>query len=110
MFKRPAKALIRLRIWAGRSEPLLVAHTTLLEISCRSSFYKGNQRQNYALRINLSLTGATALCPWARHFVLCLILFKPRKTSPDMTVKLLTERKESNETKASTHLCNIFIL
>ena len=35
---RLAKALIRLRVCAGWSEPLLVAHTTLLEISCRGSF------------------------------------------------------------------------
>ena len=33
--KRLAKALTRLRVCAGWSEPLLVAHTTLLEISCR---------------------------------------------------------------------------
>ena len=37
IFKRQAKALIRLRICAGWSEPLLVAHTTLLEISCQGS-------------------------------------------------------------------------
>ena len=37
IFKRQAKALIRLRVYAGWSEPLLVAHTTLLEISCRGS-------------------------------------------------------------------------
>ena len=37
MFMRLAKALIRLRVCAGWSEALLVAHTTLLEISCRSS-------------------------------------------------------------------------
>ena len=30
-------ALIRLHICAGWSEPLLVAHTTLLEILCRGS-------------------------------------------------------------------------
>ena len=35
--KRQAKALIRLRVCAGWSEPLLVAHTTLLEITCRGS-------------------------------------------------------------------------
>ena len=34
ILKRLAKALIRLRVCAGWSEPLLVAHTTLLEISC----------------------------------------------------------------------------
>ena len=36
--KRLAKALIRLRICAGWSKPLLIAHTTLLEISCHGSF------------------------------------------------------------------------
>ena len=33
-------ALIRLRVCAGWSEPLLVAHTTLLEISCHGSIRK----------------------------------------------------------------------
>ena len=37
-FKRLAKALTRLRVCAGWSEPLLVAHTILLEISCRGSY------------------------------------------------------------------------
>ena len=39
--KQTVKALIRLRVCAGWSEPLLVAHTctTLLEISCRVSIY-----------------------------------------------------------------------
>ena len=37
MFKRLAKFLIRLRVCAGGSEPLLVAYTTLLEISCCGS-------------------------------------------------------------------------
>ena len=40
MFKRLAKALIRLCVCAGWSEPLLVAHTTLLEISCHGSYNK----------------------------------------------------------------------
>ena len=31
-------ALIRLRVCAGWSEPMLVAHTILLEISCRGSY------------------------------------------------------------------------
>ena len=39
---RLAKALNRLRVCAGWSEPLLVAHTTLLEISCRGSFVFDN--------------------------------------------------------------------
>ena len=37
IFKRLAKALIRLRVCAGWSEPLLVAHTKLLEILCCGS-------------------------------------------------------------------------
>ena len=39
IFKRQAKALIRLRICAGWSEPLLVALTTLLESTCCGSYY-----------------------------------------------------------------------
>ena len=35
IFKRLAKALIRMRVCAVWSESFLVAHTTLLEISCR---------------------------------------------------------------------------
>ena len=37
ILKRLAKALIRLRVCAGWSEALLVAHTILLEISCTGS-------------------------------------------------------------------------
>ena len=37
IFKRQAKALIWLSIYAGWSKALLVAHTTLLEISCTGS-------------------------------------------------------------------------
>ena len=37
ILKRLAKALIRLRVCAGWSEALLIAHTTLLEISCIGS-------------------------------------------------------------------------
>ena len=40
MFKGQAKAPITLLLCAGWSEPLLVAHTTLLEISCRGSIIK----------------------------------------------------------------------
>ena len=41
IFKRLVKALIRLRVCAGWSEPLLVALTTLLEIPCRGSYVNG---------------------------------------------------------------------
>ena len=37
IFKRLAKALIRLRVGTGWSEILLVAHNTFLEISCHGS-------------------------------------------------------------------------
>ena len=36
--KRLARALISLRVCAGWSEPLLVAHITLLKISCHGSY------------------------------------------------------------------------
>ena len=42
MFKGVAKALTRLRVCAGWSEPVLVAHTTLLEISCHGSMIKSS--------------------------------------------------------------------
>ena len=47
----------------------------------------------------LSLTRSTALCPWARHFILCLEIVQPRKSCPDMTGKYWLWRKESNLTK-----------
>ena len=41
IFERLAKALIRLRVCAGWFEPLLVAHTPLLEMSCRGLNFIG---------------------------------------------------------------------
>ena len=41
-------ALIRLRVCAGWSEPLLVAHTTLFEISCR-----GSVKAAYSVTMNI---------------------------------------------------------
>ena len=46
----------------------------------------------------LSLTGATALCPWARHINPSLVLFPQRKTHPYITERLLMGCKESNQT------------
>ena len=40
--------------------------------------------------VGLSLTGGTGLCPWARHFIFCLVMVQLKKTSPGMTKKLLT--------------------
>ena len=49
IFKRLAKALIRLRLCTGWSEPLLVAHTTLLEMSCLGSndLFSGKRENLY---------------------------------------------------------------
>ena len=50
IFKRLAKALIRLRVCAGWSEPLLVVHSILLEISCCGSYFKMTEIiYNYAV-------------------------------------------------------------
>ena len=48
IFKRLAKVLIRLCAFAGWSEPLLVEHTTLLQISCRGSFLTIILKHNYS--------------------------------------------------------------
>ena len=37
-----------------------------------------------------SLTGVTALCPWARHIYPCLVLVQPRKARSGITEKMLT--------------------
>ena len=47
----------------------------------------------------LSLTGVTALCPWARHINPSLVLVQPRKARPYITERLLMGHKESNKTK-----------
>ena len=65
VFKRPAKALIRLRVCAGWSEQLLVTQT-LLEISCHGSYASSHSLNKYAqLR-----SGATSLL-----FVSAFIIF-----------------------------------
>ena len=46
-----------------------------------------------------SLTGVTALCPWARHINPSLVLVQPRKTCPFITERLLMGHKEPNQTK-----------
>ena len=45
-----------------------------------------------------SLTGVTALCPWARHINPSLV----RNTCPYITERLLMGRKESNQTNKTT--------
>ena len=50
IFQRLAMALIRLRVCAGWSEPLLIAHTTLLEISRRLWLISLKQEDQVALK------------------------------------------------------------
>ena len=45
IFKQLTKTLIRLHVCAGCSEPLLVAHTALLKISCRGSNVSNGTRR-----------------------------------------------------------------
>ena len=47
IFKRQAKALIRLRVCAGWSEALLVTQKTLLEISCTGLYWKCSQTHEH---------------------------------------------------------------
>ena len=72
IFKRPATALIRLRVCAGWSEALLVTHITLLEISSRSSnfnaYYNVKQLRNmqacaYASNASICLSVFLSVCP-----------------------------------------------
>ena len=46
-----------------------------------------------------SLTGVTALCPWAIHINPSLVLVQLRMPRPYITERLLMGRKESNQTK-----------
>ena len=54
-----------------------------------------------------SLTGVTALCPWARHIYPSLVLVQPRKTRPCLTERLLMGRKESNQINKSSAIWSV---
>ena len=56
VFKRLAKALIRLRICAGWSKPLVLAHTTLLEISYFGPFIGAKNALRLYIRTKLHLS------------------------------------------------------
>ena len=59
------------------------------------------------LKLPISLIGVTMLCHWARHINPSLVLVQPRKTRPYITERLLTGRKESNQTnKNANHYLN----
>ena len=60
-----------------------------------------------------SLTGVTALCPWARYIYSSIVLVQPRKTRLYITERLLMGRKESNQTKQNNFfrlLFSVFVL
>ena len=57
-----------------------------------------------------SLTGVTALCPWARHINPSLVLVQPRKTCPYITERLLMGCKESDQTIWYVSAHEIFVL
>ena len=52
-----------------------------------------------------SLTGITALCPWARHINPSLVLVQPRMTRP-FIAQLLMGRKENQTNKLTGTLAN----
>ena len=57
-----------------------------------------------------SLTRGTALCPRARHFILCFVLVQSKKTLLDMTENMLLGCVESNQTNKHTHISLMSIL
>ena len=75
-----AMALIRLHICAGWSEPLLVAHTTLLEISCHGSLFVLYSENSQLTRIHTVLHPDLTFTTYKElgihlivHVVLCVI-------------------------------------
>ena len=78
VFKRQAKALTILRVCAGWSEPLLVAHTILLEISCCGSIiiFCAVCRGCIRLKVNSDVTYPNGLeFTQNIHLQTCFILY-----------------------------------
>ena len=71
IFRRQAKALIRLRVCIGRSEALLVAHTKLSEISCTGSYDKKSQRLIIPTWIKISYRELP--CRQYLYFTKCIV-------------------------------------
>ena len=110
IFKRLSKALTRLRrmVWAS-----LINRITLLEISCHSWKRSGSMEETLTQErgaTGKSLTGVTALCPWARHINPSLVLVQPRKIGPFITERLLMGRKESNQTNKNHVIAHFMYL
>ena len=110
IFKQLSKALTRLcrLVWAS-----LIAHITLLEISCHSWERSGSMEDCLTRdwgATGKSLTGVTVLCPWARHINPSLVLVQPRKIGPFITERLLMGRKESNQTNKNLVIAHFMYL
>ena len=66
ILKQLAKALIRLRVCTGWSEPLLVVHTVVFEISCRGSIIDTCVSFYYRNTIHLPPNPKTSFRPLKR--------------------------------------------
>ena len=105
IFKRLAKSLIRLRVCAGWSEPLLVAHATLLEISCRGSiqvFFDLSLRNSFLASgdfRHLLITLANSLDPDQRTDLFWTVWHSDRV--PEIFLeKVNFEKKSANDNKS----------
>ena len=50
--------------------------------------------------------GVPVLCPWARHFIHCLLLVQPRKTGPNITETIVdwdVDNQKTNKTMKTLH-------
>ena len=97
IFKRLAKALIRLCICAGWSEALLVRHTTLFEISCHGSiiFFRGVGRSLTLLILGMPV------CPWWRQRTICKLWKRVVERERERRER---ERERERETSACTRI------
>ena len=87
-------------------DPLIyiMDHHDFILCSFMENFTGLKRERNGSVVEGSSLTGVTALCPWARHINPSLVLVQPRETPPYITERLLMGCKESNQTNKS-YLC-----
>ena len=105
IFKPPAKALIRLRVCAGWSEPFLVAHTRLLKISCHGSnnelttteFPSWNRQQPQPNCVTVCVLCLFLVMPWVR-------LPNLFNVSPQRTIKERKKEKIRKQYNQVPHL------
>ena len=78
----------------------------MLENLIPSSYYSGIIELTFISGRGVagsSLTGATELCPRARHIYPCLVPVQPMKTCPDITEKN-ADWEVTNQIKETNHL------